>query len=1013
MRIAEFSVRRHVLAFMLSAVLVLFGIVAFNRIGIDRYPNIDQPVISVSTALDGATPEVMDSSVTQVIESAVNSVPGIDYIESTSRAGRSTVRINFKLDKNVDVAFNEVQVKVNQAQRRLPDDADAPVVSKTDANASPIIWLGLTGDRTPKQLYDYANTVIKKQLETLDGVGEIMVRGRGERVIRVDLDPVRLAGFGLTPTDVSDAIKREHRQAPGGTLKQGDREYQINLNLEYGTVDALQDLVVGFKGQTAVRLADVAQVVDGESEVRSITRFNGEPGINIGVVRVSGSNMVSVADNVLAKVRDSVLPALPPGMTLSVASNDSTFVLEMVAALEDHLLEGTLLAALVVWLFLRNLRSTLIVSLAIPVSLLGAVALMYFLGYTFNTITLLALLLLIGVVVDDAIVVIENIWRLREEGETDPMQAAIDGSQQVVFAVIAATLSLVAIFAPVVFLSGLIGRLFNSFAVVVASGVLVSLFVSVTLTPMLASRWLKTMPKHGPLYRRMESGFIALENGYRRLLAWTLAHRLWVMGAALVCVAASALIFTSMKSEFLPEEDEARFLVSLKTPIGASVDYTDRKTRAVEDILNRYPEVSNTLAIVGGFGGGQVNQTTLIVRLKPRSERAASQGEVLARARKDMGRIAGVRAAAFPFPRIGESRGGKLQFAVIGPTLADTSAAATRLTEALGNDPRIGRLDTDVELQQPQLAIDIDRAAAARYGLSTQTITDAIDLLSAGKVAARFSENGERYDIEVKAAESALTRPESLGAVYLRGSKGDLVRLDSVARVRPMLGASQIQRQSLQYAVQLKGSPTLPLAEAVALTEATAAEVLAPNIRIEWLGEARELDRTAGQLVFTFAFASLLLYMVLASQFNSFLQPALVMLAEPLAVVGGLLLLWLTGQSLNVYSVIGLILLIGLVAKNAILLIDVTNQSRAAGRRVDSALAESCPRRLRPVLMTSLTVVLAMLPAAMGFGAGAETNGPLAIAVIGGMVSSTLLTLVVIPAAYSLLEGWREQRRLR
>lgn len=324
-------------------------------------------------------------------------------------------------------------------------------------------------------------------------------------------------------------------------------------------------------------------------------------------------------------------------------------------------------------------------------------------------------------------------------------------------------------------------------------------------------------------------------------------------------------------------------------------------------------------------------------------------------------------------------------------------ASGWSMVPAASGQPRIGRLDTDVELQQPQLAIDIDRAAAARYGLSTQTITDAIDLLSAGKVAARFSENGERYDIEVKAAESALTRPESLGAVYLRGSKGDLVRLDSVARVRPMLGASQIQRQSLQYAVQLKGSPTLPLAEAVALTEATAAEVLAPNIRIEWLGEARELDRTAGQLVFTFAFASLLLYMVLASQFNSFLQPALVMLAEPLAVVGGLLLLWLTGQSLNVYSVIGLILLIGLVAKNAILLIDVTNQSRAAGRRVDSALAESCPRRLRPVLMTSLTVVLAMLPAAMGFGAGAETNGPLAIAVIGGMVSSTLLTLVVIP----------------
>ena len=1009
MKIAELSIRRHVLAFMMSAVLILFGVVAFERIGIDRYPNIDQPVISVSTRLDGATPEVIDQSVTQAIESAVNSVPGVDLIESTSQAGRSSVKITFNLDKNVDVAFNEVQVKVSQAQRQLPDAADAPVVSKTDANASPIIWLGLTGDRTAKQLYTYADTVIKKRLETIDGVGEVIIRGRGERVIRVDLDPVKLAGFGLSPMDVDAAVSREHRQAPGGTLKEGDREYQVNLNLEYTTIDELRELVVGYRGAAAIRLADVAVVADGEGDVRSITRFNGQPGVNIGIIRVTNSNMVAVADGVLDKVEKEIVPALPPGVKLTVASNDSSFVVEMVNALEDHLFEGTLLAALVVWLFLRNLRSTLIVALAIPVSLLGAVALMYFLGYTFNTITLLGLLLLIGVVVDDAIVVIENIWRLREEGETDSFRAAAEGSQQVVFAVIAATFSLVAIFAPVVFLSGLIGRLFNSFAVVVVAGVMVSLFVSVTLTPMLASRMLKTMPHHGPLYRRLEAAFQRLEDGYRGMLRWTLSHRGLVLAVAGASVAASALIFMVMKTEFLPEEDEGRFLVSMKTPIGASIDYTDRKTAELEKIIRAPPEIGSFLSIIGGFGGGQVNQTTFVVRLKPKAERQRSQSELMAAMRKAFTQVPGVRPSVFPFPRIGESRGGKLQFSVVGPALDVVSQSADALATRLGADSRIGRLDSDVDLDQPQLKLDIDRAAAARLGLSTQSISDAVNLLTAGTTPARFSDSGERYDIQVRALESSLDRPDTLGAVFLRGQDGKLVRLDSVARIRHTLGPTQIQRQDLQYAVQLKGSPTVALADAVKLVDA-AARALPPGYRVEYLGEARELSRTAGQLAFTFGFASLLLYMILASQFNSFLQPALVMLAEPLAVVGGLLLLWITGHTLNVYSVIGLILLIGLVAKNAILLIDVTNQQRAAGLAVDEALLKSCPMRLRPVLMTSLTVILAMLPAALGFGAGAETNGPLAVAVIGGMISSTLLTLSVIPAAYSLVEQWHAHR---
>lgn len=1006
MKLAELSIRRHVLAYMLSAVLILFGLIAYQKIGVDRYPNIEQPVISIATTLTGATPEVMDSSVTQVIESAVNSVPGIDSIDSTSQPGRSSVKITFNLNKNIDVAFNEVQVKVNQAQRRLPDDVDIPVVSKTDANGSPIVWLALTGDRTQKQLYTYANNVVKKQLETVDGVGEVVLRGRGARVIRVELDPVKLAGFNLTPVEVKAAFGREHLQQPGGTVVTGSRELLVNLDLEFKSVRALQDLVVAWRGGGAIRLADVAQVIDGEGDLRSLTRFNGKPAVLVGIVRVANSNTVALSDAVIQRVEQHIRPALPPGITLTLAANDASFVVEMIGALKDHLFEGTLLAGLIVWLFLRSLRSTLIISLAIPVSLLGAVALMYFLGYTFNTVTLLGLLLLIGVVVDDAIVVLENIHRLRESGHEDPMAAAILGSQQVVFAVIAATLSLVAIFVPVAFLGGIVGRLFNSFALVVASGVLVSLFVSVTLTPMLCSRFLKVEKQHGRLYTTLESGFRWLEDGYRQVLDWTLRHRGKVLLAAVLTIVASVGVFMLLKAEFLPEEDESRFLINIKTPIGASIHYNDSKSREVEAILLRHREVRNLLTIIGGVSGSQVNQTTFVVRLVPRHARSVRQGELLAMVRKELSAVPGIRASAFPIPRVGESRGGKLQFAVVGPNLQEVAQYADSLMRQLGSQPSIGRLDIDLDLEQPQLSFDIDRAAAARVGVSTESIASALNLLTAGSNVAKFSDgDGERYDVRVKAADLAIGRAEDLNAIYLRSQNGELVRLDAVVRVKRTLGPTVIARQNLQYAANLKGSPSVALAEAVQIVQAAAAETLPPGYRVEMQGEARELAQGGGQAGFIFGLASLLLYMILASQFNSFAQPAIIMLAEPLAVVGGLLLLWLTGHTLNVYSMIGLILLIGLVAKNSILLVDVTNQFRADGYAVDAALKASCPLRLRPVLMTSLTVILAMLPAALGFGAGAETNGPLAVAVIGGMISSTLLTLAVVPAAYSLLEG--------
>ncbi|WP_054285199.1 efflux RND transporter permease subunit [Gulbenkiania mobilis] len=1005
MNLIALFVRRHVLAFVLSAVVVLLGVVAYQRIGVDRYPAIEQPTLSITTTLTGASPDVIDQSVTQVIEAAVNSVPGIDILESTSSIGRSTVRITFALDKDIDVAFNEVQAKMERARRRLPDEADAPVITKTDANASAIMYLTLTGDRTERELYRYADSVIRKQLETIDGVGEVQVRGRGERVIRVEVDPVRLAAYRLTAQDIKNAFAREHRQEAGGYLTAGPREYLVDLDQEFHSVRALEGLVIGWRGEAPVRLSDVAQVIDGEGDVRSYARLDGKPTISIGIVRIPNTNTVAIAAEVLRRLDAQVRPALPSGLSLTVASNTADFINEMVAALKDHLVEGTLLAALVVWLFLRNWRATLIISLAIPVSLLGAVALMYFMGYTFNTITLLALLLLIGVVVDDAIVVLEAIHRREEAGEA-PEPAAIRGASEVVFAVVAATLSLVAIFLPVIFLTSTVGRLFNTFAVVVSVGVLVSLVVSVTLTPMLCSRFLKAATGHGPLYRWFERQFERLESGYRRLLAWALARRAAVLGVSLLLVMAGAAIGLALKAEFYPQEDESRFMVSVRTPVGSSVAYTDSRTRQVEALLRRVPEVGNVLSIVGGFTGTSANQTNMMVRLKPRSERHRSQAEIIDALRRPLAGVAGARIMANPYPRVGESRGGKLKFAIVGPDLEKARQGAAALSERLAEVPGLGRPDTDSESQLPKLSVQVRREAAARAGFSTRDVLDAINLLTAGSDVGNFSDgDGERYSIRLKATDTALTRPEDLSAIYLKGAGDVPVPLSSVADIRPVLGSNQIERMALMYSVGLSASPELPLAEAIDTVRTVASDTLPPGYRVEFTGEARELTRTGGELLLVFGLASLMLYLILAAQFNSFVQPAVIMLAEPLALVGGLAALWLAGQTLNVYSVIGLVLLIGLVAKNAILLVDVTNQYRAQGMRVDEALGASCPVRLRPVLMTSLTVVLAMLPAALGFGAGAETNGPLAVAVIGGMVSSTLLTLLVVPCAYSAVEN--------
>jgi len=979
MSLPEISIRRHVFAFMLNAVLILFGVIAYDRIGVDKLPYIEFPVVSVTTTQRGANPEVIDASITNLVETAVNSVPGIEHIQSTSSPGTSTVSITFDLAKPIDVAFQEVQAKVNQVLRRLPDDADPPVVAKVETNSSPIFWMALQGDRTQQQLNQYAMNVIKKRLETVDGVGEVRIGGRRDRTIRVNLLPARMAAFGIAAQDITDGFRKEHIQFSGGFLTGRSTEHLVKIDLEFHRIDDLAAMIIGYKDGAPVRLRDIAELEDGLNDFRQMARANGKPTVGIGITKIPNTNTVAIIEAVEKRVAEEIRPQLPPGLDLVPVQNDALFIGEMVEALKSHLVEGTLLAALVVWLFLKSFRSTVIIATSIPVSLFGAIAVMYFFGYTFNSVTLLALLLLVGVVVDDAIVVLENIFRHREHDRgTTAMTAAITGSREVTFAVIAASLSLAAIFAPVIFVSGILGQFLRSFAVVVTFGVLVSLFVSLTLTPMLCSRYLEVSEKHGRVY-------------------WLLER-----------------FFRALPIELAPQQDEGKFFVNIRAPAGSSIHYTERKLSEAEAMVAAYPEVTTVYGVIGLGSAAQVNQALLVVRMVPRGERSRSQQQVLEQLRRDLAAIPGVRA----FPRapglVPRQRTEALQFVVRGPNLQEMGRVAVTLQERLQTDPEIGRMDTDLQLELPQLVLEPDRLRTAALGLTSSDVALAVNMLTGGVDIAKYNDqpgDGERYDVRVKAKEGEFQQQADLAKIYLRNRSGQLVRLDNVARFRETIGPAVIARFDLQYAASFFANPTVPLGAAVAKVRAAAEESLPIGYTVTFIGEAEQMEKTSQAAAFTFALALILLYMVLASQFNSFLQPLLVMIAVPLAVIGGLVALWAFGHSLNIYSMIGLVLLIGLVAKNSILLVDLANQRRAQGMAIDDALRDACPIRMRPVLMTSLTLILALFPAALGLGAGAETNAPLAIAVIGGMVTSTLLTLVVVPAAYSLVENWRERHR--
>lgn len=1013
MNLPEISIKRHVFAYMLSAVLVLFGIISYKDIGVDRYPTVEFPMISVTTILPGATPGIIDSSVTNLIESSVNSTPGIDHIESNSSPGISVINVRFNMDKDVNVAFNDVQARVNQVLRDLPNETEPPVVAKIEFGSLPVMWLTLTGDRTLQQLNQYARNVIKKRLETIDGVGEIKLGGEQRRTIRVNLNLARMNQLGITVPDVVNMFNREHLRLPGGFLINQEKEELLELDLEFHSPEELGEMIVAYSGGAPQRLKHFAEIEDGLADFRQLARFNGQPTVGIGIIKVQNANSVAIVDEITRRMDEEIIPSLPPGIELHIAHNDGELIQGIVDSLEEHLLSGTLLTALVVLLFLKNIRSTLIIAVAIPVSLLGAIAVMYFLGYTFNTMTMLGLLLLIGVVVDDAIVVLENIYRHAEEHGSGPVEAAVAGTRQVIFAVMAATFTLVAIFAPVIFMQGIIGRFFEAFAVVVTFGVLASLFVSLTLTPMLCSRFLKVEKKHGKLYQTMDHAFHKMDVVYARLLDGALKFRWMVVWVTLAVVLSSGYFFSHTGSGFMPVQDEGRFMISVKTPLGSSISYTEEKLIAIEQVLARHKDIAGYFVTIGADQSRQVSNASFLVRMSPWDERTITQEELIQKLRDELTGIAGVQAFPSPMPMVGGQRGEPLHFILSGPDLNEVARLSELVRQRLAKQPGIGSLDLELQLDLPQLRTHVRRSLARSLGLSTQDIALAINVLAGGMDIARYNDDpgdGERYDIRLKASDGQLDYSDDIGKIYLRSANGEMVSLVNLVTLEPTLGAAVISRHDLQYAANFYSTPVVSLGEAVTLVENASVDLLPLGYEISMSGRAEEFGKTAFYMLFAFALAIILVYMVLASQFNSFIQPLIIMVAQPLAIIGGVVALWATGHTLNIFSMIGLVLLMGLVAKNSILLVDLTNQRREQGKDIEQALKEACPIRLRPILMTSLTIILAMLPAALGVGAGSDSNAPMAVAVIGGMLSSTLLSLVVVPAVYSLVEGKRQRK---
>jgi HAE1 family hydrophobic/amphiphilic exporter-1 len=1026
MWLADTSVKRPVFATMVIMALVVLGAVSYPEIGVDLFPKVDFPIVSVNTTLKGASPEVIDLDVTDKIEGAVNTINGVKSITSSSIEGESRISIEFVLERNIDLAVQDVREKVALIRKKLPDEIEEPRIAKVDPDATAVMWLNLSGQKTIRELSTYVDEVLKEQFQRIDGVGDIQLGGLQLRQVRVWLDAKKLRAYGVAASDVMAALKRENIELPGGRIESQTKEYTIKVKGEFPTATEFNDVIVAYDKGIPVRIRDIGKVEDGMEERRSIARFNGIPAVALGIQKQSGTNTVAVVNAVKAEIA-RINKTLPPGMTLNIAIDQSIFIRRSIDEVQKHLILGSFFAVLAVFIFLGNVRTTLISALALPISIIATFALIRAFGFTFNNMTMLALTLSVGLLIDDAIIVIENIYRHVEEGMA-PREAATFATSEIGLAVMATTFAIVAIFLPVAFMKGMIGRFFLQFALTVVFSVLVSLLVSFTLTPMMASIFLKRVHPAGekkktggtaPLAPRglmgrlsdgFDRGYRKMEGGYRHLLAFALDHRGMMLIGALILFAGSLYMTRFIGKEFTPPEDQGQFMVRLEAPIDYSVEKADELFRPAEKILREMPEVQAVFYRLGI--GGAINRAIMMTRLIPKKDRKKTQMDLKKEIRQKLSRFPGLKVSAEDFSMIGGGqRQVPIQYSIRGPDLTSLQTYTRQIAGEFSKVPGIVDVDTSLEMGKPELKVFIDRDKAADLGVDVATITEAINVLISGETdITKFKDEsrGKRYDLRIRLFPEERSNPEDLGSLYVRARDGRLIELSNLVRIQEGGGPSVINRVDRQRAITLFASlEGIPLGQAIENLNAIAGRILPMDYFPKYKGQADTMAESFGFLLFAILLGVVMAYMVLASQFESFIHPFTVLLAMPLSFIGAFGALILTGKTISIFSFIGLILLMGLVKKNAILLVDYTNVLRARGVPRREAILQAGPVRLRPILMTTFAMVFGMLPVAFGVGEGAETRSPMGIAVIGGLLTSLFLTLVVVPAAYDLFDDWQ------
>jgi len=1007
MVLSDLSIRRPVLATVMSLMLVLLGYMSYQRLPVREYPDIDAPVVSVRTVYEGASSAVIESQVTRPLEDTLAGIEGIDTIKSESREEVSQITIEFRLERDPDAAAADVRDRVSRARGQLPDDVEEPIISKVEADANAIIWLAFYSDRhSALEITDYADRFVQDRLQTVPGVASVIIGGQRTYAMRLWLDRNRLAAHGVTVQDIENALRKRNIEIPGGRIESMEREFTVLAETDLRTPGQFNELIIRDVDNTPIRLRDVGYAEIGAQDERNLVRVNGRSAVGLGIVKQSTANTLAVAQGIKGELPE-IREGLPEGMQLEVAFDTSIFIEKSIEGVFTTLWEALLLVVAVTFLFLRSVRATLIPFITIPVSLIGAFIFIYALDFSINVLTMLGLVLAIGLVVDDAIVMLENIHR-RIEHKMNPIAAAHEGSREIAFAIIAMTLTLATVFTPLAFMTGNTGRLFREFALAVSCAVLVSGFVALTLTPMMCSRILKHDRGHGWFYRITERGLEVLTRGYQGLLAVTIKVRWLVLVVYLAVMGAVYYLYIGLNSELSPVEDRGAIITVINAPEGATIEYTDRYAQVIESFFRDIPEIGTFFMVVapGLQRPTPVNTAIGFVNLKPWNIRERSQQQIVADLTPRLNSLPGVLAFPINPPSLGQSfRSQPVQFVIQGPSYKQLDELVQKIMVRAQENPGLVNLDSDLKLNKPQLNVAVDRDRAAVLGVEIEDVGRVLESLLGGRQVTRFKREGEQYDVIVQLADEERDTPQDINSIYVRGNDNRLVSLANLVRIEEGVTPKELNHFNRLRSVKISGgvAPDYTLGEALKYMEGIAGEILPPTAKTSLDGQSQEFRESGASLYLTFVLALVFIYLVLAAQFESFIDPFIILLTVPLAMTGALLALHLAGGTLNVYSQIGLVMLVGLITKNGILIVEFANQLQERGKSMREAVIEAATLRLRPILMTTFAMILGAMPLAFATGAGAESRKQIGWVIVGGLGFGTLLTLFIIPTAYTLL----------